>query len=81
MPIFEYKCRACEHEYEALVLDAKTPPCPKCESQDIERRLSLFAVDSKGTRQLHLKAERLKNTKVQKDKAVAEHEETHHHHH
>ena len=48
MPIFEYKCRACEHEYEALVLDAKTPPCPKCESQDIERRLSLFAASIDG---------------------------------
>ena len=81
MPIYEYKCRACNHEFEALVLDAKSPQCSKCESQDIERLLSLFAVDSKGTRQLHLKAERQKNTKVQKDKAVAEHEHIHHHHH
>ena len=81
MPIYEYKCRACKHEFEALVLDAKPPPCQKCKSQDIEQLLSLFAVDSKGTRQLHLKAERQKNTKVQKDKAVAEHEAFHHHRH
>ena len=81
MPIYEYKCRDCSHEYEALVLDGKTPPCPACKGQNIERLLSLFAVDSDGTRQMHLQQARKKNAKIQKDKAIAEHEEIHHHHH
>ena len=81
MPIYEYKCRACEHEFEALVLDAKTPPCPQCESQEIERLVSQFAVNSGDTRRLHLSSERQKNAKTLKEKSVADHEALHHHNH
>ena len=81
MPIYEYKCSACKHEFEALVLDTKTPPCPECKHLEVTRLLSQFAVSSADTRQLHLQTERKKNARVQKDKAVAEHEEIHHHHH
>jgi putative FmdB family regulatory protein len=40
MPLYEYKCRACGHEFEALVRGADTPSCPSCKGQDLERLLS-----------------------------------------
>ena len=81
MPIYEYRCRTCGHDFEALVRDAKTPPCPDCSSEDVERLLSLFAVSSESTRAGSLKDARSRSSKLQRDKAVAEHEYAHHHHH
>ena len=58
MPIHEYRCGACGHEFERLVRLSSTPSseilaCPSCHGQDLEQLLSLFAVSSEGTRQLH----------------------------
>jgi len=44
MPIFEYVCKECEHQFEAIVLGSQTPKCPKCESRKLEQQLSRFAV-------------------------------------
>ena len=46
MPLFEYACRTCEHEFEALVRGHDTPECPSCRSQSLERRQSVFAARS-----------------------------------
>ena len=43
MPLFEYACRQCEHQFEALVRGNETPECPSCHSAELERRLSVFA--------------------------------------
>ena len=45
MPIFEYVCRSCEHEFEELVRAANeaAPPCPRCGKRKVERRISVFA--------------------------------------
>ena len=40
MPLFEYECRKCGQLFEALVVGARTPVCPKCKSQDLEKRVS-----------------------------------------
>lgn len=40
MPLFEYECRKCGHLFEALVVGSRTPACPKCKSQDLEKRVS-----------------------------------------
>jgi putative FmdB family regulatory protein len=82
MPIYEYRCRACDNEFEAVVLPKGDPAvCPGCKSDDLERLLSLFAVSSDGTRAMNLQSARKKASKVRKDKEVAEHEMIHHHHH
>lgn len=81
MPIYEYTCRGCGHTFERLVLDGNPGVCPSCDGRDLERQWSLFAVDSEGTRQAHMKTARQQAKKVQRDKAHAEHEAIHHHHH
>ena len=82
MPIYEYSCRACSHEFEAVVLPTSGPPaCPACGAADLERMISLFSVSSEGTRETNLQQARKQAKKVQRDKAVAEHEAIHHHHH
>lgn len=48
MPIFEYKCKQCDHEFEALVYGSQKAACPKCHSGKLEPKLSVFAVAAKG---------------------------------
>jgi putative FmdB family regulatory protein len=47
MPIFEYICKECQHEFEALVFGAQKVVCPKCQSKKLEPQLSVFAVSAK----------------------------------
>lgn len=49
MPIFEYVCKECEHEFEALVYGAEKAACPKCHSKRLAPQLSVFAVAAKGS--------------------------------
>ena len=46
MPLYDFQCKACGHEFEALVRHNDTPACPSCQSGDLERLLSTFAVSS-----------------------------------
>jgi putative FmdB family regulatory protein len=48
MPLFEYACRECDHQFEALVRAGATPECPSCHATDLERRLSVFAARANG---------------------------------
>ena len=48
MPIFEYACRGCGHEFETLVRAADTPSCERCASTELEKKLSVFAAQSNG---------------------------------
>jgi putative FmdB family regulatory protein len=52
VPIYEYTCRSCAHQFEALVRASSTPACPECASEDLERRFSMPAVRSEATRQV-----------------------------
>jgi putative FmdB family regulatory protein len=72
MPIYEYECRACRHQFEQLVRTGDTPACPSCRSQDLERLLSLAAVSSEHTRQLNFNKARARAKLVQRDKDVAQ---------
>jgi putative FmdB family regulatory protein len=47
MPIFEYVCDKCHHEFEALVFGEEKAECPKCHSKKLEAQLSVFAAQSK----------------------------------
>jgi putative FmdB family regulatory protein len=49
MPIFEYVCRDCRHTFETLVQGGRQPACPACSSQVLDKQLSVFAVNGKGS--------------------------------
>ncbi|WP_018125963.1 FmdB family zinc ribbon protein [Desulfovibrio oxyclinae] len=41
MPIYEYKCKDCENEFEELVFSHdECPPCPACKSGATEKLIS-----------------------------------------
>lgn len=81
MPIYEYRCRACQHDFETLVRSGDQPACPACASPDLERLLSLFAVDSDGTRQAARDKSMGRAVKRQQDKDIADVELYERHHH
>ena len=70
MPIYEYRCGACGHEFEALVRSSDTPVCEKCASPKLARLLSLPAIKSETTSELAMRAAR-KRDKAQGQERVA----------
>ena len=84
MPLYEYQCRACGHEFEVLVRPGDSAPaCGSCGSADLEKLLSHLAVSTEGTRASSFSKARERAKKANKDKEVAqfEYEEKHRHHH
>ncbi|HET6451162.1 MAG TPA: FmdB family zinc ribbon protein [Spirochaetia bacterium] len=43
MPIFEYECASCHTSFDLLVRSDTRVACPRCESQKVVKKLSLFA--------------------------------------
>ena len=46
MPIFEYVCKECDKQFEAIVTGSKKAHCPGCDSTKLEQQFSAFAVGS-----------------------------------
>lgn len=76
MPIYEFKCRVCGHEFEELVRHDVTPACPSCRSGELERLVSLPTVSTATTRQRSYSAARRRAdaTKREQSHAQAEYE-------
>ncbi len=49
MPIYEYTCKDCANQFEALVRTDTIPECPSCHSKDLEKLLSVFATTGAST--------------------------------
>jgi putative FmdB family regulatory protein len=49
MPIFEYVCQKCHHQFEAIVYGKQKAECPQCHATKLEPQLSVFAVSAKGS--------------------------------
>ena len=82
MPIYEYVCRACGHEFELLVLrTSAAPACPSCDASDLERILSGFAVSSESIRSANVRAAKKKVAADpnRRDQRIAEQESTREH--
>ena len=81
MPIYEYQCEKCKHQFEYLVLPSSpAAECPSCHHKKLQKMISLCAVSSEGTRQSHLNRERKKYSKINKEKQHEEHKALHDHH-
>lgn len=48
MPIFEYKCEKCGENFEQLVLGKEVPNCPKCNTNEVKKQISLCGFFNKG---------------------------------
>lgn len=72
VPIYEYTCLACGHEFEALVKIGETPPCPSCGKQQLERKWSLCAISTSQTRKAALESGRRIGAKVRREKEHAD---------
>jgi putative FmdB family regulatory protein len=54
MPIYEYTCQSCESEFELLVRTNEKAACPDCGSKRLEKKLSVPAAHSTGSRSLDI---------------------------
>ncbi len=43
MPMYEYECQECEHVFEELVYGDERVACPQCQSQKLEKLISVPA--------------------------------------
>ncbi len=51
MPIYEFVCQECGHEFERILPFSTSdfPPCPSCQAQAVKRRVGLPAIHFKGS--------------------------------
>ncbi len=70
MPIYEYACTSCGHQFERLVLRGQEPKaCASCGAEGIERKLSLPAIKSDSTHAKAMAAAKRRDTAQAKDNA------------
>jgi putative FmdB family regulatory protein len=82
MPIYEYKCRSCEHCFELLVLPraVTAPECPECHGADLEQLISSFSAKSEATsRAAFSKAKQSAEKSIREEKIGKEQEFRDHH--
>ena len=72
MPLFDFKCRRCGEEFEALVRAGHPAVCA-CGSDDLEQLPSGFAVSSSTIRKANLDAVRATGAQARKEKLRADH--------
>lgn len=44
MPIYEYVCQQCQKPFDLIVRGEVKPTCPFCQSQELVKQFSAFAV-------------------------------------
>ncbi|HUL75533.1 MAG TPA: zinc ribbon domain-containing protein [Vicinamibacterales bacterium] len=84
MPLFDFRCRVCGHEFEALVRPGHPPACPSCRSEDLERQLSTFTTTTRERTQAAADVKRRKEAyqgrrdTAAMDREIARHREEDH---
>jgi putative FmdB family regulatory protein len=85
MPLFDFRCRSCAHEFEALVRPSSygDPPlaCRACGHLELERLLSSFAVSSAEKTRAAATAKNAKAATIGRADTLAMDREIDHHRH
>lgn len=80
MPIYEYECRHCGHQFEYLVLPTSpAAKCPACHKKSLKQLISMFAASSEATRKANFAAARQRASIAMKEKNHEEHKALHDH--
>lgn len=76
MPLYDFRCRACQEEFETLVRPGSTPVCPSCASADLDRLVTgfSFSVRSGGLSPAARKAVQKQQNAQRRDQAAYQHE-------
>jgi putative FmdB family regulatory protein len=75
MPIYDFRCKSCGNEFEALSRPQDPPiACPSCKSNDLEKLLSGFATSTAESRAANALSSRKRQVSAHKDKVVADEE-------
>jgi putative FmdB family regulatory protein len=74
MPIFDFSCQACGHQFEVLVRGEATVACPSCKSANLKRLPSLPSVRTSGTRGKSLESAKRRDASQARDRM---HEQLH----
>ena len=76
MPLFDFRCRSCGEQFEALVRPPAVPACPACASADLERLVTGFSVSirSGGLSKAARKAVQKQQTAQRRDQAAFQEE-------
>src|SRR3954447_25237806 len=75
MPLYDFRCTRCGHEFEALSRPQDPPvACPSCQSGDLEKLLSGFATSTAESRAANALSSRKRQINANKDKLVADEE-------
>jgi putative FmdB family regulatory protein len=82
MPIFEYHCTNCDHQFELIVRGSVEPVCPSCGATTVDKIISMFAVSSPKTIKRNWDAAGAARKKeagaVNKERSFYEHDDHHH---
>jgi putative FmdB family regulatory protein len=85
MPLFDYRCQSCSHEFEVLIRPAShgdpPPSCPACGSDKLARLLSTFALSSREKTQAAAAAKNKKAAAIARADTAAMDREIDHHRH
>ncbi|MBN4075318.1 MAG: hypothetical protein COA71_08200 [SAR86 cluster bacterium] len=72
MPIYEYKCRSCGHQFEKIVKISETPDCESCQGSDLEKLFNAPGIRTSKSQRRSSGQERADRSKVHKEQKVAE---------
>ena len=54
MPIYEFACKKCGHEFEELIRGGEQPACPACGQGGVERQMSVPSAHVAGSGRRHV---------------------------
>jgi putative FmdB family regulatory protein len=81
MPLYDFRCRRCSHEFETLVRGQEPAVCPACHSDDVERLLAAFAVRSAERTEAAARRARRRAAAIARRENIAREEELARHRH